>query len=174
MLHIPPSSPAVPAPVHSVLAQGRITALLYAFLAIFWLGLLIGVSFLATPVKFQAPSLTLPVALDVGRATFALLARTEWLLCALLGAGAILAHRTRVVPATGVALLAAILALQALWLLPILDARVAQIMAGAWMPSAGYHRLYVAAEIAKALLLFGLSADALFALGRPAEAARCA
>jgi hypothetical protein len=39
--------------------------------AILWLGLLLGVSFLATPAKFLAPSLALPVALDVGRHTFA-------------------------------------------------------------------------------------------------------
>ena len=35
----------------------------------FWLGILIGISFIATPVKFQAASLTRPVALDIGRAT---------------------------------------------------------------------------------------------------------
>src|SRR5690606_30735313 len=39
-------------------------------LAVLWTGLLLGVSFLATPVKFLAPSLSLPVALDVGRQTF--------------------------------------------------------------------------------------------------------
>src|SRR5690606_31087651 len=46
-------------------------------LSLVWLGLLLGVSFLATPVKFLAPSLTLPVALDVGRYTFTWLSRVE-------------------------------------------------------------------------------------------------
>src|SRR5690606_35153067 len=43
-----------------------------AFVTLLWLGLLLGVSFLATPVKFAAPTLTLAVALDVGRVTFGL------------------------------------------------------------------------------------------------------
>lgn len=55
-----------------------------AFVATLWLGLLIGVSFLATPVKFQAPSLTLATALEVGQATFALFTRVEWGLVVLL------------------------------------------------------------------------------------------
>ena len=35
-----------------------------------WAGLAIGVAFLATPAKFLAPSLSLTVALEVGRHTF--------------------------------------------------------------------------------------------------------
>ena len=52
------------------------------FLSWTWLGLILGVSFLATPAKFQAETLTLPVALEVGRVTFRLLDRLEWLLLA--------------------------------------------------------------------------------------------
>lgn len=37
----------------------------------------IGVSFIATPVKFLASTLTLPVALDVGRATFGISVRVQ-------------------------------------------------------------------------------------------------
>lgn len=47
-----------------------------------WLGLLIGVAFLATPVKFLAPCLTMAVAFDVGRYTFAAFNKVEWL-CAV-------------------------------------------------------------------------------------------
>lgn len=60
-------------------------------LALVWMGIVIGVSFLATPVKFTADSLTRPVALDVGRATFHALAYLEWVLAALL---AVLIWRT--------------------------------------------------------------------------------
>ena len=57
------------------------------FVAYAWFGLVVGVSFLATPIKFRAQSLTLPVALDVGRTTFHAMTRLEWLLTlALLGA----------------------------------------------------------------------------------------
>lgn len=50
----------------------------------FWVGILIGISFIATPVKFQATSLKRPVALDIGRATFRFFSRIEWLLAAVL------------------------------------------------------------------------------------------
>ena len=49
-----------------------------------WFGMLLGVSFLATPAKFLAPSLTLGVALDIGRQTFAILNKVEWLFSAVL------------------------------------------------------------------------------------------
>ncbi len=40
-------------------------------LLLIWAGVALGVAFVATPAKFLAPSLSLPVALDVGRHTFA-------------------------------------------------------------------------------------------------------
>lgn len=49
-----------------------------------WLGMLIGVSFIGTPAKFGAATLSLPVALDVGRTTFALFNWIEWGMLALL------------------------------------------------------------------------------------------
>lgn len=52
-------------------------------LAVLWAGLLLGVSFLATPVKFLAPSLSLPVALDVGGTPSGCLTglRSHWRCC---------------------------------------------------------------------------------------------
>lgn len=144
---------------------GRARAATFAFVAILWLGVLIGVSFLATPVKFQAPSLDLPVALEVGRVTFALLARTEWALCAgLVLAALALPGPPRIFRWGSVAGLAAILVLQAVWLLPILDARVGQIIAGIPVASSSHHLFYIAAEALKALLLTGLGASALAGL----------
>lgn len=65
--------------------------------ALLWTGLLLGVSFLATPVKFMAPSLTLPVALDVGRQTFMALNWLELLLSALLVPLVLLSRRRALV-----------------------------------------------------------------------------
>lgn len=134
----------------------------FAFLAIVWLGILLGVAFLATPVKFQAPSLSLPVALDVGRATFALLAKVEWGLGAALFAVALTVGR-RVWTVTAAAL-GGLLALQALWLRPILDERVGMIIAGQAVPPDSHHLAYIAVECLKALMLLGLSLAALSAL----------
>ncbi|MGH6887340.1 MAG: hypothetical protein ACREGK_14845 [Geminicoccales bacterium] len=41
-----------------------------AALVLLWAGVLIGVSFLAAPAKFAAPSLSLAVAMEVGRQEF--------------------------------------------------------------------------------------------------------
>jgi hypothetical protein len=132
----------------------------YVFLATLWLGALLGVSFLATPVKFQAPSLSLPIALEVGRVTFALFSRVEWGLAALLGVSIALGsrHRGRWL---GWLFLIGLLAVEAFWLLPVLDARVGTVIAGGQSAGTSHHLLYVAAESAKALLLLGLSLTAL-------------
>ena len=88
-----------------------------------WAGILLGVSFLATPAKFGAPSLSLAVAVDVGRSTFAVLNRVE-LGSAVLAVGLLIGGASREVwvwLASGSAVLG--LLLETLWLLPILDER---------------------------------------------------
>src|SRR5690606_15641277 len=114
------------------------------------------VSFIATVAKFNAPSLTLPVALEVGKYTFAPLARTEWVL-ALLLAVLVMASGFDRIRVLVFAALAAILLAQALWLLPALDARVDAIIAGGTPPPSRLHVVFVACEGAKLLLLFGLA-----------------
>lgn len=130
-----------------------------AFVATLWLGLLIGVSFLATPVKFLAPSLTLATALEVGQATFALFTRVEWGLVILLALAVAWVGRVNVKRSLwiGVGLLTLVLAAQSLWLLPILDARVALIIAAETPPPSEHHRVYVMLESAKLLTLAFIS-----------------
>ena len=136
--------------------RGFVSGAALAFIAVLWLGLLLGVSFLATPVKFQAASLSLPVALDVGQATFGLFSKVEWALAALT-AGCLLWAR----PGRRVALiflpLLAVVAAQGFWLLPVLDARLEAVIAGSPPPPSSHHLIYILAEAAKALLLLALS-----------------
>lgn len=116
--------------------------------AVLWFGLLVGVSFLATPVKFLAPSLTLAVALDVGRHTFAVFNRLEWLLSVLLLIPVLIGSRSWScrIAAIGVATLVLI---ETVWLLPLLDVRVSAIIAGQQPPVADYHDFYIAIDLAK-------------------------
>jgi hypothetical protein len=120
--------------------------------ALIWLGLLLGVSFLATPVKFLAPSLSLPVALDVGRYTFMALSRIEMIAAAVLLGCAVLGARNKLIR-TAALLTAAVVALQVLWLLPLLDARVEVIIQGGTPLPSFLHDIYVGAEAMKGLLL---------------------
>lgn len=117
-------------------------------IALLWLGLLLGVAFLATPVKFSAPSLTLPVALDVGRHTFSAFNKVEWVLSAALLLALLGGARTRLGCVLAVALIALVVA-ETLWLLPALDQRVGLIIAGQQPPASALHEIYIALELVK-------------------------
>lgn len=119
---------------------------------LFWAGMLVGVSFLATPAKFMAPSLTLPVALEVGRATFAIFERVEQLLVAILLIVAFIGPASSLVRLLTVVLVVCV-AIEGLWLLPALDARVDQILAGQLPKPSRLHELYIAIDAAKLVLL---------------------
>lgn len=129
-------------------------------LALLWFGLVFGVSLLATPVKFLAPSLDLAVALDVGRHTFSVLNIVELLLLTLLALAILIAARTRPLVA-GLMGLLVILAIQSFWLLPALDARVDIYMAGQVPPPSPLHTLYAASEGVKLLVLALIAAFSL-------------
>lgn len=124
-------------------------------LALVWAGMLIGVSFIATPVKFEAPSLALGPALDVGRHTFALFTKLEWLMLSLI----LLANTCRRASASQTAkglvpwLLLGILLAQTFWLLPMLDLRVSAVLAGIPKPASFHHATYAGLEVLKLLLL---------------------
>lgn len=127
-----------------------------AAIALVWLGMVLGVSFLATPVKFVVQDLSLPVALQVGQATFNLFAQVEWALGLLLLVAAWFG-RNRLLPFLLAAALCGLLLLQALWLLPVLDARVNMIVAGQMPPASSHHMLYGWLEAVKAILLVALA-----------------
>jgi hypothetical protein len=120
--------------------------------AILWLGLLLGVAFLATPVKFLAPSLTLPVALDVGRHTFAVFNKVEWALCVALLLPVLFGVRSWLSIAITVVIVL-LVAVETLWLLPLLDQRVGQIIAGGQPAGSSQHNLYIALDSAKLVAL---------------------
>mgnify|MGYP005824217447 CR=1 FL=1 len=147
----------------------RHAAVAVPMVAMLWIGIVIGVSFIATVAKFDAPSLTLPVALDVGRHTFAPLARTEWGLWIALALVIGLAGRAPVRLAAA-AVLAVILALQALWLLPALDARVELLLTGTTPPPSPLHMAFIVCESLKIAVLAGLAGIELWRLPRLAPA----
>lgn len=138
-------------------------------LTLFWLGLLVGVSFLATSVKFLAPSLSLPVALDVGRQTFSALNPLELLLGICLLAVVVLAMRNAAIGRARLSIsviLLLLVAAQTVWLLPLLDSRVEIILQGGQPPPSRMHLLYIAADVIKLVLLAVLAAGAISKLVR--------
>lgn len=124
-----------------------------------WVGMLIGVSFIATPVKFTAPALEYGAALDVGRVTFSLFSKIEWGAVAVLALVVIFAE----FPAWAVIItstLLACLAVQSAWLLPVLSERVAAVIAAAPAPASYHHAIYAALEALKLALLIAFAITA--------------
>ena len=128
-----------------------------AWLSFVWFGLTAGISLLEAPVKFTAPSLTRPVALDVGSVVFNALNRVALMLLILLLMLIRISGRARELWAFG-ALIALIMIAQSAWLLPELTQRAASIGAGVEPPDSIAHAAYAVTEVAKlvTLLLLGL------------------
>lgn len=114
--------------------------------ALIWAGVSLGGVLVAAPAKFKAKSLELPVALDVGRMQFQWMGVTELTLCAILAAAALFSPthiwRWFMLPV-------ALFALQRLVLMPILDARTLDIIAGRDVGESSLHLIYIAVEIVK-------------------------
>jgi hypothetical protein len=147
----------------AVMQNGRsgLCAAALIAVALLWAGMLIGVSWIATPVKFAAASLTMPVALDVGRVTFHLFNTIEWALAVLLLIVAFIG-RARVMPFLFSAVIAVLILLQTIWLLPLLDERVAMVIAGGTPPPSSLHLWYVIIEAMKLVLLLAIGLVGLF------------
>jgi len=123
-----------------------------AWISFLWLGMTLGVSLLATPVRFTAGTITRPVALDVGRVVFAALNKAEFvaLIIVLIIVRVSTSARRLWIP---VFLLALILIAQSAWLLPELAARTDMIIAGTEPPPSIAHAAYSILEVTKLVLL---------------------
>lgn len=125
-----------------------------AWICFLWVGISIGVSMIATPVRFTAETITREIALDVGRVVFAALNKVELIALVLL---------LIVVRASGQAVkfwafcgvLALIVIAQSAWLTPELAERTQMIINGVEPPSSYAHAIYSSLELLKiGLLLF--------------------
>jgi hypothetical protein len=131
---------------------GQVVAVAAPFV---WLGMVLSISFLETPLKFRAPGITLPLGLGIGRLVFRALNRAEVVLAALLTA----AYLAAPPGSAGWVLLAVawlLLAVQVGVLRPRLDRRTAALIAGQTLPASRHHVAYIALEGAKVIVLVGL------------------
>lgn len=124
-------------------------------LTLLWAGFVLGISFMATPLKFQAPSLTLPVAMEIAFVTFHTLNAVEiGLALAIL---AVIFTTPRPDRTRRIALLSGLLLLiQTLLLYTVLDARTVAIINGTEASIPSFHSYYVGLEVLKLALLFYL------------------
>ena len=142
----------------SVFSRIRNAILNPAWVCFLWTGITVGISMIATPVRFTAPTITRPIALDVGRVVFSALNKAELvLLVTLLIVVRIGGHARQW---WGIcAFLALVVLAQGVWLIPELAARTDIIISGGQPPPSYAHAIYSSLELAKiaALLFFGFS-----------------
>lgn len=120
-----------------------------------WLGMVLAISFLATPLKFRAPGITVPLGLGIGRLVFRALNTVELVLAVALTV-AMLADRSDVDGPEGPGILIAlwvVLLTQIAVLRPRLDHRTRRILAGEPVPPSRLHLCYITLEVCKAALL---------------------
>ncbi|WP_406447504.1 hypothetical protein OHB14_50505 [Streptomyces sp. NBC_01613] len=117
-----------------------------------WLGMVLAVSFVETPLKFRAPGVTIPIGLGIGRIVFRAFNLVETVLAA-----AVLAVVAVGGPGTSVVALAAVvagvLAGQLGLIRPRLNRRSDRVLAGEQLPRSHAHLYYVAFEVIKAMAL---------------------
>lgn len=109
-----------------------------------------------TPLKFKAPNITLPLGLGIGRIVFSALNKVEIVLAVLLLISFFFVRPQNKFALASFGVIALLLVLETIWLLPVLDARAAQVIAGSAAPHSNAHLFYVAFEVIKFILLFAL------------------
>jgi hypothetical protein len=121
-----------------------------------WLGMVLAISGLETPLKFRAPGVTLALGLGIGRLVFRGLNLVEVALAAALTA--LCAASLQPPAAAWVLLVVAwvLLAVQIVLLRPALDRRALRIIAGEDVAPSRQHLAYIGLEGLKVLVLCGL------------------
>lgn len=133
----------------------KIASLGKVALPFIWFGAVCAISFMEAPLKFNAPNLTTPVALEIGHIVFDALNKAEWVLIVLLGISLFLTKPTRIEVAF-YSFTAVILLVQTFWLFPILDARTIAVINSQPIPASNYHWIYIVLEAIKVMLLLAL------------------
>lgn len=127
-----------------------------------WLGMVLGISFLETPLKFRAPGITVQLGVGIGRLVFRALNAVEAVLAVTLAAAVALALPAvpwwRVAATVAVVL---VVAVGAGVLRPRMDARLRIGGATGGRARRGLHIGYVVLEVLKVLLLVTVGVGAL-------------
>lgn len=119
-----------------------------------WFGLLAGISFVETPLKFQAPGVTVPIGLSIGRLVFFALNKIEIILAILMLISFVKAKPKNKIASAAFRTVVVLLFLETVWLLPFLDARAVSVVNGETVPPSILHFVYIVFDAIKLVLLF--------------------
>lgn len=119
-----------------------------------WFGVFMTVSFVETPLKFQVPGVTLPVALELGKIMFGFSTHFQMAMLAIVAVGFLLGKkRWNWFSIIAYTVIIATLLLQKFWMLPVLDARADLLAAGKSIPPTVLHDYFIYSEVVKAIFL---------------------
>jgi len=124
-----------------------------------WFGLVCGISFLETPLKFRAPNITLPLGLGIGRIVFSAVNKVEIALATLFLISMFFVRPENEFPLLYFGVIVFLLILQTIWLLPSLNARAAAVINETFATSSYTHFIFIAFEVIKVILLLALGAS---------------
>ena len=126
-----------------------------AALTFVWLGMVLGISFIETPLKFRAPGITIPLGLGIGRLVFRALNAVELVLAVAI-AVLLLASSSTTTEVVVLLAVAGCLATQVILVRPVLNRRTDRFLAGDVPPGSKVHLVYIALEVVKIALLVAL------------------
>lgn len=120
-----------------------------------WVGFVCAISFLEAWIKFQAPGMTLPIGLGIGRLVFGALNKVEWVFAVVVCVSAFLyGKQLFTIPNISLLIIVSILVLQTSWLLPALDYRAELYIQAKPVPPSDLHLWFVVVELVKVISLF--------------------
>ena len=124
-------------------------------LPVFWIGLVVAISFIEAPLKFQAPGITIPLGLGIGRLVFTALNIAEGVLALALVAVSLWPKVTAIAGSMRVTLWAivATLVVKVAVVRPPLNARTNAVLAGADPGESLWHYVYIALDLVLLALL---------------------
>ncbi|MDI6022275.1 hypothetical protein QBL02_01800 [Leucobacter sp. UT-8R-CII-1-4] len=129
---------------------------------VLWFGMVAAISFIEAPLKFQAPGITIPLGLGIGRLVFFALNVAEGILLVATLLLAFLPGVRRLAAArlSWVLALAAVFIVKITVIRPPLNARTDQVLAGADPGQSPWHYIYIAADVITMVLLIVIAVQA--------------
>lgn len=126
-----------------------------------WFGMVGAISFVEAPLKFRAPNVTLALGLGIGKLVFQMLNRIEIVFALMMLFSLFFSRPATNFPLYVFGAIFVLLLLQTVWLLPLLNVRAEQVIAGEVAPHSNNHLIFIAFEVLKFILLFVLGASLL-------------
>ncbi|WP_067031162.1 hypothetical protein [Allomuricauda sp. CP2A] len=119
-----------------------------------WIGFIGAISFMEAWLKFQAPGITVPLGLGIGRLVFSALNKVEWVFALIILGNFVVGKAHFPSPRTTLyAIPLTLLVLQTVWLLPALNIRVELLLQGQEPENSYLHLYYEGMEIIKVVCL---------------------